>query len=153
MAISSSSCRWKARVFSLKASIEFGFVSQLAAVTENTKRGARGLILPPSTELCNPAEGTLLAGTITELERLGVRPRDVAVDGAFKPAPTNTAFAGLQPRQVFIAGRQESGSKRTTRRMRRNRTGHEGRISHLKRRYGLDRPRLTKARSGPADID
>ncbi|MGZ4324477.1 MAG: transposase, partial [Solirubrobacteraceae bacterium] len=35
---------------------EFGFVSQLAEVTENTKRGARGLILPASTELGNPAE-------------------------------------------------------------------------------------------------
>src|SRR5439155_25345928 len=28
---------------------EFGFVSQLAEVTENTKRGARGLIVPGST--------------------------------------------------------------------------------------------------------
>src|ERR1039458_10444920 len=28
---------------------EFGYVTQLAEVTENTKRGARGLILPAST--------------------------------------------------------------------------------------------------------
>ena len=121
---------------------EFGFVSQLAEVTEHTKRGARGLILPASTELGNPAEETLLPGTIAELQRLGIRPREIAVDGAFKPAPTNTAFAGLQPKQVFIAGRQEPESKRTTRRLRRYRTGQEGRISHLKRRYGLDRSRL-----------
>jgi transposase, IS5 family len=39
---------------------EFGFVSQLAEATENTKRGARGLILPATTELGNPAEDTLL---------------------------------------------------------------------------------------------
>jgi hypothetical protein len=32
--------------------------------------------------------------------------------------------------------------KRTQRRLRRYRSGSEGRISHLKRRYGLDRSRL-----------
>ena len=56
--------------------------------------------------------------------------------------PTNTALEDLQPSNVFIAGRQEPGSKRTQRRLRRYRTGAEGRISHLKRRYGLDRSRL-----------
>ena len=121
---------------------EFGFVSQLAEVTENTKPGARGLILPASTELGNPAEETLLPGTVAELERLGIKIREVAVDGGFKPGPTNTALADLQPKTVFIAGRQEPGSKRTQRRLRRYRTGEEGRISHLKRRYGLDRSRL-----------
>jgi transposase, IS5 family len=121
---------------------EFGYVSQLAEVTEPTKRGARGLILPASTELGNPAEETLLPGTVTELERLGIRPREIAVDGGFKPGPTNTALQDLAPKQVFIAGRQEPGSKRTQRRLRRYRTGEEGRISHLKRRYGLDRSRL-----------
>jgi transposase, IS5 family len=121
---------------------EFGFVSQLAEVTENTKTGARGLILPASTELGNPAEETLLPGTVAELDRLGITLREVAVDGGFKPGPTNTALADLHPKTVFIAGRQEPASKRTTRRLRRYRTGEEGRISHLKRRYGLDRSRL-----------
>jgi hypothetical protein len=37
----------------------------LAEVTENTKPGARGLILPASTELGNPAEDTLLPGTVS----------------------------------------------------------------------------------------
>ena len=104
--------------------------------------GARGLILPASTELGNPAEETLLPGTVAELDRLGIKIREVAVDGGFKPGPTNTALADLQPKTVFIAGRQEPASKRTTRRLRRYRTGEEGRISHLKRRYGLDRSRL-----------
>lgn len=121
---------------------EFGFVSQLAEVTENTKRGARGLILPASTELGNPAEETLLPGTVAELKRLGITPREVAVDGGFKTGPTNTALADLQPKTVFIAGRQQPDSKRTQRRLRRYRTGQEGRISHLKRRYGLNRSRL-----------
>ena len=121
---------------------EFGYVSQLAEVTENTKPGARGLILPASTTLGNPAEETLLPGTVAELGRLGISVREVAVDGGFKPGPTNTALADLQPKQTFIAGRQEPASKRTQRRLRRYRTGEEGRISHLKRRYGLDRSRL-----------
>ncbi len=121
---------------------EFGFVSQLAEVTENTKPAARGLILPASTEQGNPAEDTLLPGTVAELERLGISVREVALDGGFNTGPTNDALADLQPKQTFIAGRQEPDSKRTQRRLRRYRTGAEGRISHLKRRYGLDRSRL-----------
>jgi IS5 family transposase len=121
---------------------EFGFVSQFAEVTENTKPGARGLILPASTELGNPAEDTLLPGTVAELQQLGISVREVAVDGGFNTGPTNTALADLHPTNVFVAGRQEPGSKRTQRRLRRYRTGAEGRISHLKRRYGLDRSRL-----------
>jgi IS5 family transposase len=121
---------------------EFGFVSHFAEVTENTKRGARGLILPASTELGNPAEDTLLPGTVAELTRLGISVREVALDGGFNVGPTTAALEDLQPKNVFIAVRQEPASKRTTRRMRRYRTGAEGRISHLKRRYGLDRSRL-----------
>ena len=81
-------------------------MSQLAEVTENTKPGARGLILPASTELGNPAEETLLPGTVAELQRLGISVREVAVDGGFKAGPTNTALADLQPKQTFIAGRR-----------------------------------------------
>jgi IS5 family transposase len=97
---------------------EFGFVSQLAEVTENTKTGARGLIVPASTKLGNPSETTLLPGTVAELERLGITIREVALDGGFMPGPTNTALAGLEPKTVFIAGRQQPGSTRTQRRLR-----------------------------------
>ena len=122
---------------------EFGFVSQLAEVTEHTQRGARGLILPgAATQIGNPGEDALLPATIAELGRLGIRVQEVAVDGGFNVGPTTAALEDLAPKNVFIAGRQEPGSKRTQRRMRRYRTGAEGRISHLKRRYGLDRSRL-----------
>jgi transposase, IS5 family len=56
----------------------------------------------------------------------------------------------LAPARVFIAGRAEPGSRRTRRRLARYRTGCEGRISHLKRGYGLRRSRL-KGRPRPAD--
>jgi IS5 family transposase len=121
---------------------EFGYVSQLTEVTESTKRGARGLIVPASTGIGNPAENTLLPGTVEELKLLGIRPREVALDGGFMLGPTNATLAELDPDHVFIAGRQQPGSDRTQRRLRRYRTGAEGRISHLKRRYGLDRSRL-----------
>jgi len=121
---------------------EFGYVSQLAEVTENTKPGARGLILPASSALGSRAENALLPGTVAELTRLGISPREVALDGGFMPGPTNSTLEDLTPKQVFIAGRQEPASKRTSRRLRRYRTGAEGRISHLKRSYGLDRSRL-----------
>jgi transposase, IS5 family len=121
---------------------EFGYVSQLAEVTEHTRSGARGLILPASHQVGNPSENTLLPDTVVELTRLGITPREVALDGGFQPAPTNAALADLQPKTVFIAGRQEPSSRHTKRRLARYRTGTEGRVSHLKRRYGLDRSRL-----------
>ena len=121
---------------------EFGYVSQLAEVTENTKPGARGLILPASHQIGNPSENTLLPGTVAELTRLGITPREVAVDGGFQPTPTNAVLAELGIKTVFIAGHQEPASRHTKRRLARYRTGTEGRISHLKRRYGLDRSRL-----------
>jgi transposase, IS5 family len=121
---------------------EFGYVTQLAEVTENTKRGARGLIVPSPTAIGNPSEDTLLPHTVAELKRLGISPREVALDGAFNVGPTREALEDLAAERVFISGRQQPGSKRTQRRMQRYRTGAEGRISHLKRRYGMDRSRL-----------
>ena len=121
---------------------EFGYVTQLAEVTENTKRGARGLIVPAATAPGNPGENTLLPETVAEMNRLGICPREVAVDGGFMPEPTNASLAELKPERVFISGRQQPGSRRTQRRLQRYRTGAEGRISHLKRRYGMDRSRL-----------
>ena len=50
------------------------------------------------------------------------------------PGPTNQALDEFAPDHVFINGRQEPGCTRTRRRLRRYRTGAEGRISHLKRR-------------------
>jgi len=121
---------------------EFGYVAQICEVTEHTRRGARGLILPAASQIGNPGEDTLLPGTIAELKRLGISPREIALDGGFNVGPTRQALEDLKPDRVFIAGRQQPGSKRTQRRLQRYRTGAEGRISHLKRGYGLDRSRL-----------
>jgi IS5 family transposase len=121
---------------------EFAYVTQLAEVTEHTRRGARGLILPASSVVGNPGENTLLPKTVAELGRLGISPREIALDGGFARDHTNQQLEGLAAERVFIAGRQEPGSQRTRQRLRRYRTGSEGRISHLKRGYGLGHSRL-----------
>jgi IS5 family transposase len=121
---------------------EFGYVAQLAEVTANTRRGARGYLLPAATAPGNPGENRLLAQTAAELARLGLRPREVALDGGFVPGPTTQTLAELAPARTFISGRAEPGSRRTRKRLARYRTGCEGRISHLKRGYGLRRSRL-----------
>jgi IS5 family transposase len=121
---------------------EFGYVAQIAEVTPNTKRGARGLIVPAASLPGNPGEDALLPQTVTELERLGLPPREVALDGGFNVGPSTEALEDLEPERVFISGRQQPGSKRTQRRLQRYRTGAEGRISHLKRGYAMRRSRL-----------
>ena len=121
---------------------EFGYVAQIAEVTPNTKRGARGLILPAPSLPGNPVENTLLPLTVTELKRLGLSPREIALDGGFTLGPTTEQLEDLQLERLFISGRQQPGSRRTQRRLQRYRTGTEGRISHLKRGYGLRRSRL-----------
>jgi IS5 family transposase len=121
---------------------QFGYVVQVAEITANTGRGARGYLLPAASAPGNPGENQLLDQTVAELDRLGLRPREVALDGGFVPGPTQQALAALAPARTFISGRAEQGSRRTRRRLARYRTGCEGRISHLKRGYGLRRSRL-----------
>jgi transposase, IS5 family len=120
---------------------EFGYVDQLCEITANTKPGARGFVLPPKSQIGNPAEDTLLSDTAQELRHLDITLTEIMVDGAFTKTATNDTLDGLAD-TIHIAGHQEPGSRRTRRRRRRYRTGIEGRISHLKRGYGLDRSRL-----------
>jgi len=121
---------------------EFGFVAQIAEVTENTRRGARGFILPAASLAGNPAENSLLPITSAELEALGLHPRELVGDGGFQTGPTLDALPKLAAEQIQLSGRHEPGSRRTRKRRARYRTGIEGRISHLKRGYGLRRTRL-----------
>ncbi len=121
---------------------EFGYVAQICEVTENTRKGARGFILPAGHAPGNPAENTLLRQTAAELDRAGIRLREIVADGGFQPGPTLQAFPELADEQIQLSGRHEPGSRRTRKRRARYRTGIEGRISHLKRGYGLRRSRL-----------
>ncbi len=121
---------------------EFGYVAQICEVTENTRKGARGFILPAGHAQGNPSENRLLTQTATEIDRAGIKPREIVGDGGFIPGPTREAFPDLTNEQIQLSGRHEPGSRRTRKRRARYRTGIEGRISHLKRGYGLRRSRL-----------
>ena len=126
---------------------EFGFVSQLAEVTgHNESRGLGADAAAASTELGNPAEETLLPDTVAELERLGIKIHEVPpMEGKVEPGPTNTALAGLKNPRRSSLHRRPPGTRlqaHTTPVAALPAPGEEGRISHLKRRYGLDRSRL-----------
>jgi transposase, IS5 family len=127
---------------------EFGSVHQIAEITPHTHTGARGFVLPPATAPGNPGEEKLLPATVAELQALGLTVAEVAVDGGFPVRSTQTALEPLEPERVFIAGKRSTAagaSKRTRDRLASYRTGSEGRISHLKRGYGLKRSRLKGA--------
>jgi IS5 family transposase len=124
----------------LRQPTEFGTVMQVAELCENTRRGARGLIVPLATTIGSPNEHELLKQTGARLRDLDLRPREVALDGGFQPGPVAENLP--PPDRAFIAGRQSAGSRRTNRRLAKFRVGCEARISHLKRRYGMRRSRL-----------
>lgn len=119
---------------------EFGYVVQFAELTAHTRRGARGLILPPKLQPGSTHDNTLLPETVAELTALGIQPREAAFDAGFTPQATaDTLPVGCTP---FISGTSRPDSPHTRRRLRRYRVGCEGRIAHLKRGYGAGRSRL-----------
>jgi transposase, IS5 family len=83
---------------------EFGYVVQVAEVTANTRRGARGFVLPAATAPGNPGENRLLAQTAAELDRLGLRPREVALDGGLCPARPQRPSPGWRRRAPSSRG-------------------------------------------------
>jgi IS5 family transposase len=124
----------------LRTPTEFGYVMQLTELCENTRRGARGLILPASTGIGSLVESQLLPATGQRLRDLRLRPREIALDGGFQPGPAREHLP--EPERLFISGHHAPHARKTNRRLAKFRVGAEGRISHLKRRYGLDRSRL-----------
>ena len=133
---------------------EFGYVAQICEVTENTRRGARGLILPAGQrDRATRPRTRLLPRTVAELERLGSCPAGGRADGGFNcPARPSDALPDFEPTSRSIAGRHNPARGARSDACARYRTGTEGRISHLKRGYGLRRI----AAEGPrrdADLD
>jgi IS5 family transposase len=119
---------------------EFGYLTQFAEVTNNTKPGARGVLLPPKLQAGSTPENTLLASTVEELKRLRIKVKEAAFDAGFLRDKTEQVLEAVS---VFIVGSSDNtGSRRTRRRLARYRVGCEGRISHMKREYGAGRPRL-----------
>lgn len=121
---------------------QFGYMTQYAELTANTRPGARGLLVPPTLAIGSANEDALLPETVAEVLALGPRPPEAVFDRGFTTRATLATMAGLGSR-VFIAGSpRNGGSRRTRRRLASHRVGCEGRISHLKREYGGGRSRL-----------
>lgn len=120
---------------------EFGYVVQIAEITGHTRRGARGLLLPPKLQAGSTHENALLTETMTEITSLQLKLEEASFDAGFLPEQTAQALAQVGAK-TFIVGAKNHGSRRTRRRLARFRVGCEGRISHLKRGYGLGRSRL-----------
>ncbi|HXM58580.1 MAG TPA: transposase [Candidatus Dormibacteraeota bacterium] len=124
---------------------QFGYTTQYTELTANTRRGARGLLVPPKMAIGNPHEDTLLPESVAEIIALDLKLVEAVFDRGFTTKATVATMAGLGAR-VFIAGSPENdGSRRTRRRLASHRVGCEGRIAHLKREYGAGRSRLKGA--------
>ena len=74
---------------------EFGYVSQLAEVTEHTKRGARGTDPASLHTAGQPGRGDAACPARSpSWSGLGIRPREIAVDGGFKHRPDQQRASG-----------------------------------------------------------
>ena len=98
----------------------------------------------------NPADAPLLAPAIRRIKTLAGRaPRAVTADRGYGEAKVDQELTDLGVSTVVIPrkgkpakARREHEHGRRFRRLVKWRTGSEGRISYLKRRYGFDRTRL-----------
>ena len=53
----------------------------------------------------NSGEEKLLPATVSELQAVGLAPREIALDGGFPVRATQQALKPIEPARVFIAGR------------------------------------------------
>lgn len=123
--------------------VEFGYKAQF---TDNTD----GIVLDYSVHGGNPADAPLLAPAIARVKGVfGKAPGAATADRGYGEATVDEALADLGVQTVVIprkgkpsAERRQVEHGRGFRRLVKWRTGSEGRISYLKRRYGLDRTLL-----------
>jgi transposase, IS5 family len=120
---------------------EFGYVTQLAEITSNTRRGTRGYLLPPALRVGSSNETDLLPDTVAALDRLDLHVREAALDGGF-PTETSRELLSQRVAQIHITGRAMLPTPKAGRRTASYRVGCEARIAYLKRRYGLRRTRV-----------
>jgi len=84
----------------LRQPTEFGTVMQITEICENTKRGARGLILPASTQIGSPNESNLLPATGQRLDQsLSARGRrSAAIRGSSTMTSARPTASRARPR-------------------------------------------------------
>jgi IS5 family transposase len=124
-------------------SVEFGYKAQ---VIDNDD----GVILDYGVQAGNPPDAPQLAPAVSRIaRRAGRTPRSVTADRGYGEPATERELQALGVRTVAIPRRARPSAARRAvehargfRKLVKWRTGCEGRISYLKRRYGWDRTRL-----------
>jgi IS5 family transposase len=120
--------------------VEFGYKAQVADNPD-------GIVLDYQVEVGNPADAPLLAPAVKRITaRAGRTPKAVTADRSYGEAAVDQELQALGVERVAIprkgqpgAARQATEHTRGFRRLVKWRTGCEGRISHLKHRFGWDR--------------
>jgi len=123
--------------------VEFGYKAQ---VLDNPD----GVVLDHQILVGNPADAPLLVPAVERvIGRTQQVPWAVTADRGYGEAAVDVTLEELEVAQVAIprkgtpgAARQAHEHTRPFRRLVKWRTGSEGRISHLKHRYGWDRTRM-----------
>ena len=77
---------------------EFGYVAQIAEVTEHTRRGAGRLILRAPTRVGNPGGGHAAARHDRGTRSARDLPREIALDGGFNVGPDPPGARRSRPR-------------------------------------------------------
>lgn len=120
--------------------VEFGYKAQ---VVDNVD----GIVLDHSVHQGNPADAPLLAPAVERIKKLvGRAPRAVTADRGYGEAKVDETLGDLGVKTVVVprkgkpsAARRATEHRRGFIRLVKWRTGFEGRISYLKRRWGWDR--------------
>jgi transposase, IS5 family len=123
--------------------VEFGYKAQ---ATDNPD----GVVLDYQVEVGNPADAPLLVPAVERIiQQTGRVPGAATADRGYGEATVEDQLHALGVAQVAIprrgtpsSARQAQEHTRPFRRLVKWRTGSEGRISHLKHRYGWDRTRM-----------
>jgi transposase, IS5 family len=123
--------------------VEFGYKTQ---VVDN----ADGIVLDYTVDVGNPHDAPQLVPAITRItKRTGRPPTAVTADRGYGEARVEADLHGLGVKTVAIPRKGQPGAARRATEHRRGfrdlvkwRTGCEGRISHLKHRYGWARSRV-----------
>lgn len=123
--------------------VEFGYKAQVADNED-------GIVVDYNVEAGNPPDAPQLAPAIARIRRrLGKTPRAVTADRGYGEAAVDNELHDLGVKTVAIPRKGKPGLARQAvehkpgfRKLIRWRTGSEGRISHLKHRFGWARTRI-----------
>ena len=125
-----------------KAPTEFGYKVAVADTVE-------GLVVAHHVHCGNPPDAETLKASVASAKATGMQVRTVLADRGYGNDIADQALAtvGVTDRVIPRVGRAAPvESTKSWRRRYRFRAGCEGRISHLKRRYGWQRSRLKGAK-------